>query len=286
MATPKSMSDRRENLSEMLQALDFATIQFGRATYGPGGRCGPRVQHMYQLVVLLEGSARIRVDADTYHLPVEHVALQRPGHEEHFVFAPDTDTTHTWLMFLPLSCPDLTVRLDALPQLMPVTACLAALVDQGERIGPADDPLADALRVQLTRAALVEVFRLAGVVQGAGPRHPPPVARALAHIEAHYRDIAGLDELCDRACVTRGHLVRLFRRHLDTTPMACLWAVRVRRATELLLHSGLRVGEVAEQCGFQTAAHLSRTVRERHGLSPRDLRARARRGEEGPVRHG
>lgn len=70
------------------------------------------------------------------------------------------------------------------------------------------------------------------------------------------------------------HLVRLFRKHLDTTPIHYVWQVRVRQGSLYLRHTGLPVEEIAYQCGFKTAAHFSRGIKARYGQPPSQLRAR------------
>ena len=64
---------------------------------------------------------------------------------------------------------------------------------------------------------------------------------------------------------------RLFREH-GLAPMRYLWQVRVERAARLLAElpeDALKVGEVGYRCGFTSAAHFSRTFKQRYGMSPR-----------------
>lgn len=270
-----SMDGMGEKLTEMILSAPLEFLEFGRVHYPPGGRCGPRPQHMFQLVLLLQGSAHIEAGDMNCTVPAGHVALQRPAPREYFQFSETTDTVHTWLMFAVGANSPLERALAAAPRVLPVSPRLADLVDEGDRLGGSTDPFTAALRVQLARAVLLEYMR--GVHEGSGParHHPQAVLRALAHIERHYRAVTGLEELCEVAHVTPGHLIRLFRRHLGTTPVAYLWGTRIQRATQLIVNSGLRMAEVADQTGFQSPAHLSRAIKQRHGVSPRTLRAMA-----------
>ena len=59
--------------------------------------------------------------------------------------------------------------------------------------------------------------------------------------------------------------------------MAYLWQRRAALGADLLAHTGLPIEVVAERCGFRTAHHFSRRVKQATGLPPGALR-RARWG--------
>ena len=63
------------------------------------------------------------------------------------------------------------------------------------------------------------------------------------------------------------HLIRLFRSHLNATPMRLLWHKRVERGAELLRDTELSVSQIAYQLGFSTPFHFSRLVKEHFGCS-------------------
>src|SRR5437867_93924 len=73
-------------------------VSVGEVVYPPGGRLGPRRPHDVELVLVHDGSARITVDDGPL---VTHragsVVLLLPGHREHFAFAADVPTRHSWV---------------------------------------------------------------------------------------------------------------------------------------------------------------------------------------------
>jgi transcriptional regulator GlxA family with amidase domain len=83
--------------------------------------------------------------------------------------------------------------------------------------------------------------------------------------------------------VTPQHLTRLFRRHMQTAPMRYLWHLRTRHGVELLGGTGLSIGEIATQVGFQSPFHFSRLVRNHYRDSPRRLRERLWSGQRDTV---
>ncbi|MFC0572494.1 helix-turn-helix transcriptional regulator [Paraburkholderia solisilvae] len=72
--------------------------------------------------------------------------------------------------------------------------------------------------------------------------------------------------------VSHGHLSRLFARS-GTTVMRFLWQLRLERAKAMLAdpHIELRISDVAQRCGFVSAAHFSRAFRKQYGATPRDV---------------
>ena len=54
--------------------------------------------------------------------------------------------------------------------------------------------------------------------------------------------------------------------------MAFLWEHRAALGADLLAHTGLPIGVIAERCGFRTVHHFSRRVKQATGLPPGALR--------------
>ena len=102
-----------------------------------------------------------------------------------------------------------------------------------------------------------------------------PHERARRWLDEHCAEPDALARAARAAAVTPQHLIRLFRTHYDTTPGRYLWSLRVERGAGLLTASGLTVAEIADRCGFKNPFHFSRLLRQKQGLSPRQLRQRA-----------
>jgi len=73
--------------------------------------------------------------------------------------------------------------------------------------------------------------------------------------------------------VSPGHLSKMFTNS-GTSVMRFLWQLRLERARALLSEpqAGLRMTEVASQCGFVNAAHFSRAFKQQYGTTPRETR--------------
>ena len=112
--------------------------------------------------------------------------------------------------------------------------------------------------------------------QAAMPRH---VQRAREFIEAHAEQALTLADIAQAACVSERTLQEGFRRHLDTTPNACLREVRLQRIHERLRQAAangeaITVLQEAYRYGFFHLGRFSAYYRERFGEPPSATLAR------------
>ena len=251
-------------------------ILVGEVIYPPGGALGPRIQLSLELVCLHSGEMTVWIDREKRYAPAGSAALLFPDHEERFAFAPDAETHHSyvhlWLDPLPA---DLSVRLHRLPWPLPLSSALTAMMREAlvlrhSTLSTAETMLGT-LAMQMLWRYLGEGERL---VAGGSEAHPA-IERAQYFVQAHLTETMTLDDMAEAAAVSPSHLIRLFRDELATTPVAWLWGQRVNRGIELLESTGLPVGLIAQQCGFQTSDHFSRRVRTATGLAPSAIRQRA-----------
>jgi AraC-like DNA-binding protein/quercetin dioxygenase-like cupin family protein len=252
-------------MRELLSEIDPDRVSVGEVVYPPGGTLGPRRQDDVQLVLVHSGSARIAVDDEE---PVTHdggtVALLLPGHREHFSFATDEPTHHSWVQAHLRTVPD------GLPPALPISPALADLVRAAVEANRA--PLATA-RPLVAALAAAALLRYAGEAESGAGGPAGAVERARAFLHAHLADPeVDLPQAARAAHVSPPHLVRRFRAELGVTPMAYLWQRRVATGVDLLKHTGLPVGVIAARAGFKSVYHFSRRVKAATGLSPTQLR--------------
>lgn len=94
----------------------------------------------------------------------------------------------------------------------------------------------------------------------------------LEFIENNYEDDITLEMLAASAGVSKTEALRCFRQRLQTTPYRYLIDVRLSKAAELLLQTGLPVGEIAERAGFHQQSYFGKRFREKTGMTPLEYR--------------
>jgi AraC-like DNA-binding protein len=75
-------------------------------------------------------------------------------------------------------------------------------------------------------------------------------------------------DLAATAELSPSQVRRLFRKHLRTSPRRWLANERIVRAQGLLLHSDMRLAEIAEACGFCDVYHLGKEFKRSVGVPP------------------
>ena len=104
-----------------------------------------------------------------------------------------------------------------------------------------------AARLGFSRKELIEVARL---------------------MESHIEETLSFDEIARLVGLSQRQLQRMFKYYLDVTPTHYYLQLRLRRARELLLQTGMSIMSVTVACGFQSSCHFSKAYRNQFGRSP------------------
>ena len=81
-----------------------------------------------------------------------------------------------------------------------------------------------------------------------------------------------LEQLAAKVSLSQNHLIRLFRRDLQSTPGQYWDRLRVEHARHRLLQPEARVKEVALELGFSYLSHFSKWFKRHSGITPRTMR--------------
>lgn len=250
------------------------SAEAGSVVYPPGGKFGPRIQPDIQLVLLYTGEMRVAVDGRELRVPPGHVALLKPGHEEMFAFSRTEETWHRWISVRidPLSR-ELRDDLYRLPAFLPVSEPMNRLVDLMLALQKQAVPAEQAMH-SLGLAAL-QLYPVETQKALLMQEKHPALYKSQSWIREHCADDLSLKDIAGHAGVSPEHLVRIYRRYEQITPVQYLWRIRIRRATELLTSTGLTVTEIAHLSGFKTSHHLARLIKQSTGKTASEIRRSA-----------
>lgn len=101
------------------------------------------------------------------------------------------------------------------------------------------------------------------------------VKTMMEFIDGHCGEKLTLEQIAQAGCVSPRECGRCFQETLGASPFQYLTDVRLRRACQLLAHTGLSVTQIAVSCGFGTSSYFSRTFRARFDRTPRQYREEA-----------
>jgi len=239
--------------------------------YKAGGICGPRDVNYFQLVILHEGYMEAEIGAKKVRVETGSAILFVPGTHDFLTFTADGSTRHGLCV----------VNTDCVPK--PLQRLFRAA---GETAKPfslrGHQLLALAKRVEKNSAssyfyqhlALALLTDFAGEDSTCAGLHPA-LQKLEEAIKADYPAEIGLDELAKRAGLSPQHLLKLCREAHLPTPMEQLFTQRLEVAHSLLIHSGLAIKEISDQCGFANPYHFSRKFHQTYHLSPKAFRQAA-----------
>lgn len=263
------MSAKIIMLSEMNIAKQVGPFTTGYVVYKQDVHLGPRTQNDLQLVFVYEGEMEIWIDSVSHYLGEGETALLHPGHTEYFQFNRKGRTRHGWCTWVKPEFDNATrTELDSLPFSTTLTSRTRRLARMTRSLRSDRSGGEAGLRDALCMALFWDYFRQTGFRLDASPPPPEPVRRAILYMQTHLAEAVTLSDLAEAASITPAHLIRIFRQHMQVTPIRYLWQLRVEAGLHLLRDTGLQAGEIAYKTGFQTPHHFSRLVHQHTGYSP------------------
>jgi len=128
-----------------------------------------------------------------------------------------------------------------------------------------DNYFHDTLRDSSISQNVADAYRLAGKSR--------VLAEALRIMSQHLEQPLPIAAIAGQVGTTHRSLDRLFFKHLSISPGKYYRRLRLNRAANLLLQTGLPVSEIAMASGFSTASHLGVYFKEAYNLSPGKFRS-------------
>jgi AraC-like DNA-binding protein len=272
------MSEKPKHLSKTYARTQYGRVVIGDVLYSRGGSVGPRRQMDYQLVIIHSGNLTLTLDNELIEVPENHAILLSPGHREHFSFARDQETRHSWIA-LAADAQSEELREDFAKYRgpFPFLGRMASLLDIARHgLAPSAKPdlLHNRIYEELATAILCAFACAVCDGHNASENSQPVLGRMERFIAENYARPLTLDLVARAAGVSRQHLLKLCRLANKATPMDQLYAKRLEVASDLLLHTGFSIAEIATQSGFLNQFHFSRRFKQSLGSSPSAWRGR------------
>ncbi len=154
---------------------------------------------------------------------------------------------------------------------------LRAIFESLQSNGDSQSPYGPALCAALIPVLLLKLAEKAIPEAAPDPRAIETYRRARAVIDARFLEFKTLAEAARAGGVNLSYLCRLFQRFDHQTPYRHLLRLKMNRAAQLLLDSGMMVKEVAAELGFSDPFNFSRSFKACYGLSPDAFLRQSRR---------
>ncbi len=96
----------------------------------------------------------------------------------------------------------------------------------------------------------------------------------IEYINQHIHAVVEVKELAAISRLSESQFRRKFKKVFRLSPVQFLLKLRILKACSLLRSSALTIGEVSDQCGFESQNYFARYFRQQMGSTPRDYRKR------------
>lgn len=245
---------------------------------------------LLQLLLIEQGRAQVRLDAEELSLRSPCLVLVPPLVVHGFRFAPDTAG-----LVLTLDQPQLARQLQASPGLLDQVSSARALTLEKRSTGAAE--LLDAARwlaqeyasaappwrrLALDSAIARLVLAVARLQPAIAASERPGDSRSLQHlaryraeIERRYREQPSVAALAQPLGITPTQLNRLCQRELGCSALALLHQRLLLEAKRELSYTTLPIRQIADGLGFADPAYFTRFFQRLAGQSPSHWRAQA-----------
>ncbi len=227
-------------------------IIMGAERCNGGHRFGPAVRGYTLLHYVVSGRGVFCNEQGRYPVKAGEVFRILPGEVTVYQADEEDPWNYRWIGF----DGSLATRFAELPPvfaLPPEAAASFSLED-------ADDGVAE------YRIA-AKLFRLYAELFSMGGKKSNYVRRVQDYIAASYMTRLRVEEIAAYMHLDRRYLSRIFREKLGQSIQEYILSVRMEEAAKLLTQ-GLRVGEVAERCGYSDAFLFSKLFKKQFGISP------------------
>jgi transcriptional regulator GlxA family with amidase domain len=105
------------------------------------------------------------------------------------------------------------------------------------------------------------------------------LAFVIRRMEAGLGEPVEISDLAASVALSLRQLERLFHANLGKSPSKFYIELRMARARELLVDTGLAISQIAEICGYESASHFSRFYRQQFRETPAATRKEEKRRE-------
>ena len=98
------------------------------------------------------------------------------------------------------------------------------------------------------------------------------ISEIIAYLDAHYTESITLPELGEYFHMSHYYLAHIFKTHVGQSPMRYVLQRKIGQAQNLLMNTGIPIGEIGESLGFTDNCHFSSTFKKYIGTTPTQYR--------------
>jgi AraC-like DNA-binding protein len=99
------------------------------------------------------------------------------------------------------------------------------------------------------------------------------IQMSLTYIRKNIGSRLNIEQLADKACMSKDHYIRVFKQETGETPNAYITKRKMEKAELTLLTTDLPVKSIADLLGYDDYSYFNRIFRKNSGMTPLQYRA-------------
>ena len=100
------------------------------------------------------------------------------------------------------------------------------------------------------------------------PQVEKRLVRVLDYIDEHIQQPITIDQLADLTFLSKDHLIRLFKKHLNETPVSYINRKKIEKAQLMMLADDSSIQELSFRLGFENISYFNRLFKKVTGETP------------------
>lgn len=102
------------------------------------------------------------------------------------------------------------------------------------------------------------------------------VTKCLQHIHENTDKDVSIKQLADMACITEDHLIRIFKKETNSTPLKYIHTKKMEKAQLLLLTTEMPVRDIALELSMDNTSYFNRIFKSYMGKTPTEYRTQGK----------
>ena len=103
--------------------------------------------------------------------------------------------------------------------------------------------------------------------------HNNPLAYVVNYIRANISEKIQVEDLSEKACMSRASFYRAFKREFNLSPLDFILKEKIKKAKQILSESKSSISDVCYQLGFSDLNYFGRQFKKSEGISPTQYRS-------------
>ena len=98
------------------------------------------------------------------------------------------------------------------------------------------------------------------------------IHQTIAFIRKHLDSHLDIESLADKACMSKDHFIRVFKKETGETPNVYITKLKLEKAELVLATSALSIKGVAQMLGYNDYSYFNRVFKQNTGVTPQQYR--------------